>query len=198
MRIIPTMTVMGLLGLMCWTICGCSDSLAPDGNNGVFGQIDLPELTGDYVYSEDEPRQTTSFSFPSNIQRYDELRLVVSGDWTVGLAETEIVEVISYRDTMPFNPGLTMVLTTASGSELTFNATVVPRNGEFKEWNSTFLACCPERTFDPTLLMGEEISVEFYCRFGNPFWTRIISDSQGTVTEVRLEAVGALPYVDND
>ena len=159
--------------------------------------IDLSDLDGDYAYAGLEPGSPPSrmmvFTFPPEVVSFGELRMVVSGTWSIGEFET-LVEVggVVHRDTMDFYAGLTLTLSTPAMGEDIFWAKVIPLGVVMDQWNDDFLICCPDRPIDSSLLVGAEVTAVLAVT-SNVDPERVITDSQGILTGVRLDANQVVP-----
>jgi len=158
--------------------------------------ISFPELTGDYETGWLPPdivpvSRSTTFMFPPDVQSFDGLRLVISGSWVEG--EVVCSNSIGPPDTAGFTPGLTMILKAPQAFDGFFYTTVEPPSGSFTQWSATFDFCCPPGTEPPNLLLGVVISAELFCDHMLILPCHVDVDSYGDVTEVRLEAFGAVP-----
>lgn len=159
-------------------------------------EISFPELTGDYesgwVPPETAPSlRSTVFSFPPDIQSMDGLRLVLSGAWVEGVIICS--QAWGPPDTTSFTPGLSMYLTSPGNIDGFFHASVQPPHGDFSQLSAEFEFCCPGGPGDLSLLLGTVVFVEFFCDLVLPGICGVDVDSYGTVEEVRLEALGAVP-----
>ncbi len=158
--------------------------------------ISFPELASYYETGWVDPEiapagRTTTFMFHPDVQSMDGLRLVISGDWNEG--EIHCASLWGPPDTTSFTPGLSMFLTAPEAFDGTFHATVHPPDGPFDQSTATFEYLYPPDGADINLLLGVEVSVEFFCDLVLPGNCYVFADSHGSVTEVRLEAFGAVP-----
>ena len=158
--------------------------------------ISFPELTGDYETGWLPPdivpvSRSTTFMFPPDVESFEGLRLVLSGAWTEGVVVCS--NAIGPPDTTSFTPGLSMILKAPQAFDGFFYSTVEPPNGSFSQWSATFEFCCPPGSQVPVLLLGEVVSAELFCDHMLILPCSVIVDSYGEVTEVRLEAHGAVP-----
>lgn len=167
--------------------------------NAIADQFDIsfPELTGDYETGWLDPvtaptGRTITFMFPSNVQSLEELRLVLSGTWTEG----ELVCSSPYGgppDSTSFTPGLSAYLFVSESRSQFFHATIVPPNGEFSEWSAVFEACCQPNPPSLNLLLGTEVTIELFSDMVLILTCNVTTDSEGTLTDVRLQDLGAVP-----
>jgi hypothetical protein len=160
--------------------------------------ISFPELASYYETGWVDPEiapagRTTAFMFHPDVQSMDGLRLVISGNWNEG--EIHCASLWGPPDTTSFTPGLSMFLTAPEAFDGTFHATVHPPDGPFDQSTATFEYLYPPDGADINLLLGVEVSVEFFCDLVLPGNCYVFADSHGSVTEVRLEAFGAVPVV---
>jgi len=162
--------------------------------------ISFPELTGDYetgwVPPEMAPTfRSTTFIFPPDVQSMEGMRLVLSGVLNEGIVICN--NSMGPPDTTSFTAGLTMMLTAPEVFEGFFYATIVPPHDSFSNLNTFFQYCCPSGAGNPNLILGEIITVELYCEQALILPCYIDVDSFGTLTEVRLQALGAVPADDH-
>jgi hypothetical protein len=180
----------GLCALGAVTACSTSEPTRPPADDGVFGQIELTALTGDYAYDGPDSSRSTSFPFPDDIATFRELRLAVSGTWSVGTME--ITDRFGFTDTVAFHVRLIVRLATAGASVDYFEAFGTPRQGETGFFlDDTFFACCPQSVLDPELLLEAEISARMSVAYTLPANARVLTAPQGNITEVTVEAVDA-------
>jgi hypothetical protein len=132
--------------------------------------------------------------FPPDVQSFEELRLVLSGEWVEGT----IVCSNHYGlppDTTSFMPGLSIYLTSPGNIDGFFHATVHPPHGEFFQWNAEFEFCCPGGPGDLSELLGVLISVELFCDLILILPCNIDEHSYGVLDEVRIRIRGQLGEV---
>ena len=159
--------------------------------------VDLPGLTGEFSIGGNEPplapsSRTTSFVFPDSIQSLEGLRLLVMGPWNLGQKEECIsFDGNTYCDTIPCGTSLTLHLTSESLGGCYFQATV-PAN-VWVENAEPLVGFCPEGQADIDLLLGSEVTAELYCDSPLEEVSQIIEATYGTLFEVQLETVGAVP-----
>jgi hypothetical protein len=157
--------------------------------------ISFPELTGDYQTGWLPPinapaSKTTSFSFPLDVQSMDGLRFVISGDWVEGVIIC--ANLWGPPDTTSFTPALTMYLRAPDAFDGVFHASVHLASGSSTLVSPTLEYLYPPGGEDINLLLGTEIFVELACEH-LLLDCHAEVDSYGTLTEVRLEAFGAVP-----
>jgi len=85
-----------------------------------------------------------------------------------------------------------MYLTTPSVDGF-FHATVQPPNGEFNQWSATFEDCCLSGDRNPNQLLGQEVSVEFFCDLVLIGICNLAQGSYGHLSEIKIETTGAVP-----
>jgi len=158
--------------------------------------ISFPELTGDFETGWLPPdtapsTRSTTFIFPPDIQSMDGMRLVVSGDFYEGVIIC--VNYIGEPDTSSFTPDLTLIASVPGVIEGFFYATILPPVGSFSSMSTFLQYCCPSGPGNPDLLLGEIVTLELSCEVGLILPCSVDFDSFGTLTEVRLQAVGAVP-----
>ena len=156
--------------------------------------IIFPELAGDYELPSDTSpgHRATSFIFPPDVQSFENLRLVLSGEWVEGTIICSNMYGLP-PDTTSFTPGLSMYLTSPGNIDGFFHATVHPPHGEFSQWNAEFEFCCPGGPGDLSELLGVMISAELFCDLILILPCNIDEPSFGILDEVRIEALGAVP-----
>ena len=163
-------------------------------------EISFPDLAGDYQTGWLPPMnspasRTTSFIFPPDIQSLEGLRLVISGSWVEGT----VICSSNYGppDTSSYAPGLFMSLRAPAAFDKFFSATVVPPDGPFDQWTAVFDYIYPPNGADPNLMLGEIVSVELECHSGFILPCNPQTDTYGVLTEVKIEALGAVPAEDS-
>lgn len=160
-------------------------------------QIDLPGLTGDYSIGGSEPplapsSRTMSFVLPDSIESIAGLKLKLSGPWTPGKEEVcRVVDGITYCDTIPCGTRLNLRLTADSIGDCFFQASV-PAYG-WVDGDEPMIDFCLEGEADINLLLGEEITAEFFCGHPPGSVPPIVEATYGTMNEVQLETIGAVP-----
>lgn len=197
--ILSLLVLLGLLAL------GCSSSDPPASPpetdfHDVF-EIALPALAGDYGFGGTIPpfppsHRDVTFRFPPNMESFRRLRFVVSGNWNPGTIETTRRypsgdSTIVMTDTTSLHVNLVLALVPADDPGQLFEAAVVPAAGGY-QGDDEFGFYCDADCLVDDLLLGSEIAAELQCR-------REIGDDQvilvpavGTVTGIRLEALGAV------
>ena len=159
--------------------------------------VDLPELTGDYSIGDSPPpsspwTRSTAFAFPDSIESVEGLRFVISGSWTSGkIVNCLTVGEYTYCDTLPTSTNLTLRLTADPLGACHFQATIPA----YTEANGSELLVefCAEGQSDVNLLLGSVVSAELFCDVVPESIPNIVEATFGTVTEARLETVGAVP-----
>lgn len=162
--------------------------------------ISFPELTGDYETGWVEPEiaptvRSTTFIFPPDVQSMEGMRLVISGAFNEGIVICS--SAIPPPDTTSFTAGLTMMLTAPDAMEGFFYATIMPPPDSFTSLSTFFQYCCPSGAGNPNLLLGEILTLELFCEHPLILPCNIEVDSFGTLTDVRLQALGAVPTDDH-
>ncbi len=160
-------------------------------------EISLPGLIGNYETGWQEPvtaptSRTITFMFPANIENLEELRFVLSGTWVEG----EIVCSNSFGDppdSTSFTPYLSAHISASGSYSEFFYTTIIPPNGEFSEWSAVFEACCQPNLPSLNTLLGLEVTMEVICDMGLILPCSVTTDSEGTLTDVRLQALGTVP-----
>ena len=117
---------------------------------------------------------------------------MISGSWTSGrIVNCRTVGEFTYCDTLPTSTNLTLRLTADSLGDCQFQATIPAYN----EANGSELLVefCPEGESDVNLLLGSVVFAELFCDVAPETIPLIIESTFGTVTEARLETVGAVP-----
>ena len=159
--------------------------------------IDLPDLTGDYQTGWYPPTtspvtRSTSFVFPPDIQSLQDLRVVMSGTWVQGLVSCSN-PYGGPPDTTSYSPGLAVHLRAPAAFDKFFHATVGPPDGPFDQLTAVFDYIYPPNGADPNEMLGEIVSVELECQSMFILPCNPLNDSYGVLTEVRIEALGAVP-----
>jgi hypothetical protein len=158
--------------------------------------ISFPELTGDFetgwVPPETAPTfRSTTFIFPPDVQSMEGMRLIISGAFEEGIVICS--NSMGPPDTTSFTAGLTLMLTAPGVFEGFFYATIVSPHEPFSNIHTVLQYCCPSGPGNPNLLLGEIINVALYYEHPLILPCNIDVDSFGTLTEVRLQALGAVP-----
>lgn len=161
--------------------------------------ISFPELTGDYetgwVSPDTAPAvRATTFIFPPDIQSMEGMRLVLSGEFFEGVVIC--VNPMGVPDTSSFMPDLSLIARVPGVVEGFFYATVQPPAGSFPSVSTILQYCCPSGPGNPNLLLGEIVTLELSCEVGLILPCNVDVDSFGTLFDVHLQALGAVPSDD--
>ena len=159
--------------------------------------VDLPELTGDYSIGGEPPAaapwtRTMTFTLPDSIESLTGLMFLASGPWVnAQLEECRIVQGITYCDTLPTYTNLTLRLTADPLGDCHFQATVSAF--DFVNGNEPLFAVCTVGQSDVNLLLGASITAELFCDVAPETLPHLVEAAFGTLHEVQLEVVGAVP-----
>lgn len=159
--------------------------------------IDLADLAGEYSIGQGaDPGipwiRTTSLAIPDSIGSLAGLRFVASGSWENGALEScRDVGGVTYCDTLPTYTNLTLRLTAGAMGECHFQASIVAY--DLVDGDELLFDVCPSGQIDVNLLLGAEVTAELFCDVAPEDLPRLVTLAVGTLHDVHLETVGAVP-----
>jgi hypothetical protein len=119
---------------------------------------------------------------------------VLSGDFFEGVVIC--VNYLGLPDTSSFIPDMTLIARVPGVIEGFFYASIQPPTGSFSSMSTFLQYCCPSGPGNPNLLLGEIVTLELACEVGLILPCNVDVDAIGTLTDVRLQALGAVPAYD--
>ena len=159
--------------------------------------IDIPELAGAYSIGEGaDPEtpwiRTASFAIPDSIGSLEGLRFVASGSWQNADLETcRDAGGFTVCDTLPTYTNLTLRLSADALGDCHFRASIATY--DLVDGDELLFEVCPSGETDLNLLLGVEITAELFCDVAPEVLPRLVAPAVGTLQDVHLETVGAVP-----
>jgi len=160
--------------------------------------LELPGLTGNYHFGDIQTNtgpseRSTILIIPDEIKSFEQLRFIVSGLWKGGKQViTRDLNGFTVTDTLGYNVDLTLRLTSPSIGDCYLEAIAKSTNGPLN-CDELVVQHCPIGPGKMQQLLGSKVTAELVCSTTFASDSYIIEDSFGTLLDVTVEVVGAVP-----